>query len=475
MALIQINRRLFTNSLLASVLLLSVGSFVTFTFFTSNKTSVPNSLSKKLQIPENTDSESARHIAQKIKSVQEKIKINDHNRSTAVSLTDRAQLSKQITEIDSVHLGRSKDRHNVILSQPNYNVHIFYYPWYKNVNTDGKYAHWNHRLLPHWSDKHFMNSGQHVPPEDIGANYYPKLGAYSSADPAVIDAHMQQIRAAGPGVLSVSWYPPHFVGSSETPVDDIMMKLFDAAAKYQLKIAFHFEPFKNRSGQTLREVVKYVIETYGNHTAFYRLQSSSRQLPVFYVYDSYQIQPQLWAEALYKDGQFSIRNTKYDAIFLGLLVEFEHFNHLTDSGFDGFYTYFASNGFVYGSTWHNWPSIASEAKKRNLIFVPSIGPGYLDTRVRQWNGKNTKLRLNGKYYENAFKSALAVKPKLLSITSFNEWHEGTQVEAAVPKTVSSFKYEDYQPNGPEFYLNLTRMFVEEFRKNMVSLSESYYH
>lgn len=239
---------------------------------------------------------------------------------------------------------------------------------------------------------------------------------------------------------------------------------------YSQQIAFHIEPFKNRSGHTLREAVKYAVETYGNHPAFYRVEFGARQLPVFYVYDSYQVQPHLWADALSKDGKFSIRDTKYDAIFLGLLVEFDHFKHLTDSGFDGFYTYFASNGFVYGSAWQNWPSIAAEAKKRNLIFVPSIGPGYIDTRVRQWNWRNTKLRLNGKYYESAFKSALAVQPELLTITSFNEWHEGTQVEEAVPKTIISFKYEDYQPNGPEFYLNLTRTFVEEFRKNMMSFS-----
>ena len=40
---------------------------------------------------------------------------------------------------------------------------------------------------------------QHVPPEDIGANFYPELGCYSSRDPVVIDEHMQQFKAAGIG------------------------------------------------------------------------------------------------------------------------------------------------------------------------------------------------------------------------------------------------------------------------------------
>lgn len=194
---LQINRRIFTKSLLASVLLLSIGSFVTFILFTSDKASTSNSLSKNLHIRENGDSEFAHHIAQSIKLVEEKI--NNNNHSLAAVLRYGAQQSKRKTEIDSMHLSQSEEKHT--RTQPNYNVHIFYYPWYKNMKTDGAYAHWNHELLSHWSDKSFTNKGQHTPPDDIGANYYPKLGAYSSADPVVIDAHMKQIRAAGPGTV----------------------------------------------------------------------------------------------------------------------------------------------------------------------------------------------------------------------------------------------------------------------------------
>ena len=84
---------------------------------------------------------------------------------------------------------------------PNYNAHVFYYPWYGNPEFDGSYLHWNHAYLPHWDkeeDKHWPK-GRHVPPDDIGANFYPELGPYSSRDPAVIDKHMQQIRSAGIG------------------------------------------------------------------------------------------------------------------------------------------------------------------------------------------------------------------------------------------------------------------------------------
>lgn len=67
-----------------------------------------------------------------------------------------------------------------------------------------------------------------------------------------------------------------------------------------------------------------------------------------------------------------MRGTKLDAIFIGLLVEYKHRTDLKESGFDGFYTYFAANGFSYGSSWKNWRNLASFARKYSLLFIPSV-------------------------------------------------------------------------------------------------------
>ena len=137
-------------------------------------------------------------------------------------------------------------------------------------------------------------------------------------------------------------------------------------------------------------------------------------------------------------------------------------------GFDGFFTYFAANEFTYGSSWKNWKTLGSFARKKGLLFVPSVGPGYIDTRVRPWNSRTTRERKNGNYYRFAWKSAIQSLPALVSITSFNEWHEGTQIEPAVEKEFESYTYESYSPNAPDFYLNLTRKLVDEFSLNNAS-------
>lgn len=42
-----------------------------------------------------------------------------------------------------------------------------------------------------------------------------------------------------------------------------------------------------------------------------------------------------------------------------------------------FQTYFAAEGFVYGSSRSNWQAMAAMAKRNSLEFIPSIGPGYV--------------------------------------------------------------------------------------------------
>lgn len=57
-----------------------------------------------------------------------------------------------------------------------------------------------------------------------------------------------------------------------------------------------------------------------------------------------------------------------------------------------------------------------------------------------------------------------VKPETVSIMSFSEWHEGTQIEKAVPKKIATHLYLDYLPHQPNMYLEPTRWWAEHFSK-----------
>ena len=49
------------------------------------------------------------------------------------------------------------------------------------------------------------------------------------------------------------------------------------------------------------------------------------------------------------------------------------------------------------------------ARQHKMIFVPSIGPGYIDTAIRPWNAQNTREREDGAYYARGWKQVQAMQ------------------------------------------------------------------
>jgi glycoprotein endo-alpha-1,2-mannosidase len=326
-------------------------------------------------------------------------------------------------------------------------VHAFYYGWYASEAVDGHQAHWNHDVLG------VEDGGAYPGGRDIGADFYPALGPYSSNDPEVIATHVAQMAAAGIGVAVVSWW------GADSFEDRGLPRLLDAAAVAGIAIAFHLEPLPGRDADLAREAIAYLVETYGDHPACFR-PAAWGERPVIYVYDSYLTPARDWARLLQPDGEITIRGTDLDCVMLGLWVDVDDGAEISVAGFDGFYTYFAADGFTYGASRVSWPNLAAFARVREILFVPCVGPGYCDTRIRPWNATTTRDREDGAYYDRQWSAAIASLPAAVGVTSFNEWHEGTQIEPAVPLAIESFTYRDYEPLDAEWYLRRTRHWVE---------------
>lgn len=81
--------------------------------------------------------------------------------------------------------------------------------------------------------------------------------------------------------------------------------------------------------------------------------------------------------------------------------------------------------------------------------------------MRPWNGKETKNRDDGKYYTKNFRSALISLPEIITITSYNEWHEGTQIEGATSHDRGHGKmYLEYGEGKENTYMELTKELIE---------------
>jgi len=353
-------------------------------------------------------------------------------------------------------------------------VHAFFYLWYGNPEQDGDWQHWNHEVLPHWDASHPKKypKVRYMPPGDIHSPFYPLRGCYSSVEPLTVRHQLLELLGSGVGVVVLSWSGrPDFPGAHDTQgvrTDRAIPLVMEVAAEVGMEVALHLEPYEGRTAESVRDDISYLIRQYGDHKALHRF--GSRRLPLFYVYDSYRISPKEWQHVLQRSGERTIRGTGDDAFLLGLWLNGGDGADIKHAGFNGAYTYFAAEGFTYGSTSQNWNAMASYARRNDILFVPSVGPGYDDTKIRPWNKHNTRRRMGGQYYDKQWGAAMASGAHVLSITSYNEWGEGTQIEPAVPYKVPEDSrlapdvrlelglpesYSDYSPYDPYFYLNRT--------------------
>ena len=106
-------------------------------------------------------------------------------------------------------------------------------------------------------------------------------------------------------------------------------------------------------------------------------------------------------------------------------------------GFDGVYTY---DIVTYGGG--SFARLCAAAHAHGLLCAPSVGPGY-DAR-RGSLDPVVKPRRGGATYDAMWRAAIASGADRVTITSYNEWHEGTQIEpAAPPRRRGLYRYGSY--------------------------------
>jgi hypothetical protein len=314
---------------------------------------------------------------------------------------------------------------------------VFYYPWYGTPDVDGDWIHW-------------QQNGNH-PPDHAASAFQPLLGFYSSRDQAIVDQHMSWIAGAGIGVAIASWWGQ---GSHE---DRAVPQLLDSAARHGLHVAFHIEPYAERNAASVKSDIAYIYRHYGQHPGFFRVDRSGDPSAggrgVFYIYESLATPTADWRVML--DG---IRRTGIDAVALSQTSDM---SHVALAHFNGLYTYDQLR--VDTSIFR---PVAGALAQRGALFAPSVGPGYDDTRAMPGSAR-VKSRDNGAEYARMWQRAIASGAPWITITSFNEWHEGTQIEPAVESPSGApCSYEGaYGLTGKaaEYaYLDYTRAMVERF-------------
>ncbi|MBN2383256.1 hypothetical protein JXQ70_10270 [bacterium] len=377
-------------------------------------------------------------------------------------------------------------------------AHMFYYGWY-NGHVNGGHWEQSRNLDDDWdgiceSNVNTYNLGWN----NVGADHYPFLSDYVSNDDATISQHMNWIaNKAKIGVIALSWWG---IGSWES--DQLLSKLFYWARQYHVKICLHLENYKvghvppelkaipKFTPAELMNSIRHFINRARNEGYYddvvYKVPGDGR--PLAYVWAATLHEPTEWQAT---DAIPSIRDTPYDTMLIALSRDLTYF--VIPSGFDGGYDYGVARrdvDFVYNYDRNgnpqppHWGSTLGDFWDYNKMWVPMVGPGYSDNRavcnhLPWWDGpgehpgynfidlpRSGDSMCNSAFcYDYLWNEVLKTtdnrdKIVFTVITSFNEWHEGTQIEPAsisppAPTYDSQIPYMVYPESNKFFYLDKT--------------------
>jgi len=285
-------------------------------------------------------------------------------------------------------------------------VLAFYYPWYGNPEVAGASGQWSHWKGVDREAKQIDTS-----------THYPKLGPYDSHDPHSVAQHSAWAKQAGIDGWIVSWW------GHKSFSDRAMDRILQSAHAAGLDVTIYYETVPNpKTPDTAAADIVALLKRYGEHPAWLRVDGK----PVVFVYGRAVGELGLidWAEAV------SRINKQYAA---GAVVIGDRISRTAAAVFDGIHTYNTAGRLKDKSpddaqAWarETFPDWVRTADAFGRISTLTVIPGYDDTKIRS-PGLNVP-RDGGRLYRTQWQEAIAADPHWVLITSWNEWHEGSEIE-----------------------------------------------
>lgn len=316
------------------------------------------------------------------------------------------------------------------LAAPQKKVLAFYYTWYGTPEVSGAWKHWNE--AGHDPEVLLANNL----PDSATTNHPLKL--YDSNDPAVIKEHLSLAKWAGIDAFICSWW------GIDDFTDRVFRKALDIAEKERgvpVKLTIYYEAVSRVAVDEVEAAIKdimYILNEYSDSPAFFKVDDK----PVLFIYG--RAMSQLGEK--WKDVVREIKRAKKDKV----LFICDSLDSRWLDVFDGLHEY-NPVGAVLAKTdmFKRYKTCRDICKNKGKISCATVLPGYDDSNVRP-TSPTIRLRDDGKLYKQLWEDAIKAGVDWVLICTFNEWHEGTEIEPSV-------EYE-------RFYLQLTREYANRFKR-----------
>lgn len=324
-------------------------------------------------------------------------------------------------------------------------VAAFYYGWYSNSTDYSQTVPYNIT-----DDKEWRHWDGTISEDELTITNYPIYGLYDSADPFVIEQHLRQAEWAGLDSFIYSYW-----GENSPSFNNFVNML--EVAKYidsNLTLTLYFETgLGGLPEMSEDEAVEFL---YGELEHIHKTMTSDEykddiwfedDKPVLFAYVVQWLSATVWEKTL--------NQLENEDISFYLVADrpgfLPNYNNLFQAAhmYDG-YAPVRDNSVLETSL-----MIKRNALWYDQLYMASVHPGYDDRHVRE--GNIPMERQKGDYYKARWEDAISMNSDWIGIISWNEWHEGTEIEPSVEDGDKALKQ--------------TKDYIEEFKSgNFESLS-----
>ena len=285
-------------------------------------------------------------------------------------------------------------------------VLAFYYGWYGTPQVSGQWRHWE-QVRP---DRHEIASTMH----------YPADGPYDSHDPAVIERQAAAAERAGLTGFIYSWWGRGQFEDAGVPL------LLDAAQRHHLKVTIYIETVRggspaDRQADAVADL-RYILAQYAHHPAW--LSVAGR--PVIFIYNkAFQLAGNWNWSAIRREAEAGAPARPL------LFIDWRNPAILAE--FDGIHRYDVTRD-LGGVPIAGLAAAARASDAEQVLFAGdriscvTILPGHDVSKVRRQPDPHATDRDDGTPYRVLWQQAIAADPDWVLIVSWNEWHEGSEIE-----------------------------------------------
>lgn len=326
-----------------------------------------------------------------------------------------------------------------------YFVGAYYYPWYHDNNFHGSAPAGSTTLIYH-----------------LNPRMTPELGWYNQKHADIISQHYKWARYAGINFLVNSYW-----GKNSDEDNIIRNYMFDNPDRGDIKLAVFLEPSITPvdhvvTPESITNQTNYLCDNYFNRSGYFRIDGK----PVIFIYVTRAITDAnltmcistirtaaqnkgVGAVYIVGDEVWGSPNTSYETSRVNQMDAVTNYDVYGNLGGVRFVTDSILNDWQSRNT--SWKNFVNSLGKQ---FIPAVSPGFNDRGVRTGHQPSSrKLNNESNAFGTLFSGMLdrakfsADSNGMIMVTSWNEWHEDTQIEPVAPASATNLD------DGAGYYTN----------------------